>query len=157
MASSGFFLSGECARRFFFCLRCLSQTIFTTCAFNVLKLYPTPTTIFILPFLLLLAFCFHRTTACSTFRTGTAATTHGCRDCHGCNRDDDRRNIARNCSFGSDSKSSPPSRVETLVSTGTQDLISRRHEWHKTIMELQSLTRESWNRTWATDGAIAYW
>ena len=40
--------------------------------------------------------------------------------------------------------------------TSTQDLIRRRHESQKTIMELQSATRESWNRTWATDGAIAH-
>ena len=47
---------------FFFCLRCLSQTIFTTRAFNVLRQHPTPTTIFMLPILLLLAFSFYRTT-----------------------------------------------------------------------------------------------
>ena len=34
-------------------------------------------------------------TACLASRTGTAATTHGCRDCLGCNRDDDRRNSPR--------------------------------------------------------------
>ena len=46
----------------FYWLRCLWQTRFTTRAFNVLRQYPTPTTIFILPMLLLLAFCFYRTT-----------------------------------------------------------------------------------------------
>ena len=34
------------------------------------------------------------TTACPAFRTGTATTTGGCRDCHGCKRDDDRRSCA---------------------------------------------------------------
>ena len=45
-----------------FCLRCLSQTTFTTRALSVRRWYPTPTTTFILPMLLLLAFCFYRTT-----------------------------------------------------------------------------------------------
>ena len=48
-------------RRILFCLCCLSQTTFTTRAFDVLMQHPTPTTFFILPILLLLTFCFHRT------------------------------------------------------------------------------------------------
>ena len=48
----------------------------------------------------------------------------------------------------------PPSRVKTLVFTSTQNLIRQRHESHTTIMEQHSPTRESWNRKWATDGAI---
>ena len=76
------FLSGEVARRFFF-LRCLSQTMFTTRAFHVLRWYPTPTAVFILPMLLLLlALCSDRTThdlglglLSYIQRTGTAATT----------------------------------------------------------------------------------
>ena len=63
------------------------------------------------------------------------------------------KSYARNCSFGSCSISFPPSRVKTLVFTSTQDLIRRRHESHKTIVELQSPTRVSWNRTSAPDGA----
>ena len=51
------FLSGEWAQRFCFCLRCLSQTMFTTRAFTVLRQYPTPTTVFTPPTLLLLPFC----------------------------------------------------------------------------------------------------
>ena len=36
--------------------------MFTTRAFNTLRQYPSPTTVFTLPILLLLAFCFYRTT-----------------------------------------------------------------------------------------------
>ena len=56
------FLPGV-ARRFFllflpFCLRCLSQTMFATRAFKVLRQYPTPTTVFTMPILLPLEICF---------------------------------------------------------------------------------------------------
>ena len=34
-------------------------------------------------------------TACPAFRTDTATKTDGCRDCHGCNRDDDGRSCGR--------------------------------------------------------------
>ena len=58
MAVCGFFLSGEWLGAFFFCLRYLSQTIFTTRAFNVLRQCLTATAVFTLPVLLLLAFSF---------------------------------------------------------------------------------------------------
>ena len=54
------FLSG--VARPFFCLRCLSETTFTTRALNVLRQYPSTTTFYVLPILLLLAFCCHTTT-----------------------------------------------------------------------------------------------
>ena len=52
-------LSGERLGAFFFCLRCLSQTISTTRALDVLTWYPSPTTVFMLPMLLQPAFCFY--------------------------------------------------------------------------------------------------
>ena len=63
VAFCGFLLLfGARLTRRFFCLRCLSQTMFTTRAFNVLRQSPTPTTVFMLPMLLLLEFCSDRTT-----------------------------------------------------------------------------------------------
>ena len=67
-----------------FCLRCLSQTTFTTRAFDVLRQYPTPncglhTGDFAATGILLLQNCSRPrprlTTDCPAFRTGTAATT----------------------------------------------------------------------------------
>ena len=120
--------------------------------------YPTPTTVFILPMLLLLAFCFYRTA--HDVGLGLQLTVLDSelvllqRQLPRLPQLQPRRqseSYDRNCSFGSGSISFPPSRVKTLVFTSTQDLIRRRHESHKTIMELQSPTRE------ATDGAaIAY-
>ena len=46
----------------FRCLHCLSQTMFATRAFKVLRQYPTPTTVFTIPILLPLEICFDRTT-----------------------------------------------------------------------------------------------
>ena len=110
----------------FFCLRCQSHATFhdsrakcsdvvpyTNCGLHTADVAATG--------ILLVQKCSRPrprlTTDCPTFRTGTAATTPGCRDCHGCNRDDDRRNSARNCSIGSGS-----------VFTSTQSLIRRRRE-----------------------------
>ena len=80
----------------FFCLPCLSQTISQLArlmseAVSYTK-YGLHTADFaasrILP---LRSYSQPRTTDCPTFRTGTAATTtHGCRDCQSCNRDDQR-------------------------------------------------------------------
>ena len=154
------FVSGEWLGACFFCLRCLSQTLFTTRALSVMRWYPAPTTAFILPMLLLPAFCCHRTA--HDLGLGLQLTVlHS--ELVLLQRQLPRlprlqlKSSARNCSLGSGSISFPPSRMKTLVFTFTQDLIRRRHESHKTIMELQSPTRDSWTRTWATDGAIAYW
>ena len=80
VAFCGFFVAQSgCALRCL--LRCLSQTMFMTWypLQNQSRPRPRP----------------RLTTDCPTFRTGTAATTHGCRDCHGCNRDDDQRSSSR--------------------------------------------------------------
>ena len=149
------------ARRFFFCLRCLSEAICTTRALNVLRQYSYTnhglhTADFAATGILLL----------QNFGLGLQLTVPHSelvllqRQLPRLPRLQPRRpseSYARIFSFGSGPVAFPPSTVKTLVFSGTQDLIRRRHESHKTIMELQSPTRESGNRTWATDGAIAYW
>ena len=64
VARGGFlwlFLISLSGSALFVCLRCQSQTIFTTRALNVLRQHATPITVFILP----LAFCFYRTATTS--------------------------------------------------------------------------------------------
>ena len=98
------FLGPGVARRFFFFFFVASpQTTCTTRALNVLRWCSTPTTVFILPVLLLLEFCFYQTThdlslglnCLHRIQNCTAATTHGCRDCQSCIGGDFRRSSAR--------------------------------------------------------------
>ena len=81
----------------FFCLRCLSQTMFTTRAFDVLKLYPAPTAAFILP---RSAYAELLTISASVYNClhciqNWHCCNDGCHDCQSCNRDDDRRSSTR--------------------------------------------------------------
>ena len=56
------FLSGEARRFCFFAFVACRRQYSQLARFNVLRQYPTPTTVFILPILLLPEFCFYRTT-----------------------------------------------------------------------------------------------